>query len=82
MPEICPRYAQNMPKICQSYAKDMPILCPRYAHDKPKICQIPKTLLSDGLSNMDQIDAGASKISDLTSEAKKGGLFAAQAMQC
>ena len=24
MPEICPRYAQDMPKICPRYAQDIP----------------------------------------------------------
>ena len=49
MPEICPRYAQDMrkiylryawdmPKICPRYARDMPEICPRYARDMPKIC--------------------------------------------
>ena len=82
MPEICPRYAKDISNICQRYVRYMPKICPRYAQDMAKICKISKTLLSEWVSNMDTRDACASKNSDLTLEAKKGGLFAAQAMQC
>ena len=38
MPEICPRYARymhkiHMPEIYPRYAQDMPKICPRYAQD-------------------------------------------------
>ena len=36
MPEICPRYAQDMPEICARYARDMRKIFPRYAQDKPE----------------------------------------------
>ena len=80
MPKICPRYTQNIPKICQRYAQDMSNICPLYAQDTPKIWPRyakSKTLLSDWVSNMDTRDASASKNSDFTLEAKKGGLFPA-----
>ena len=47
MPNLCPKYGQDvsknfqdMPKICPRYTKDMPKICPKYGQDMAKICQL------------------------------------------
>ena len=53
MPEICPRYAEDIPKICRWYAWDMPKIWGNLKNINQRV--------TDWLSNMDPRDASASK---------------------